>query len=91
MNKNKKSEMSIGLIVAAVIGLIILVVVVVMVGGKLGSFGKGANEGATCQNACVAMGKTAGKDTDEATCKLPSPPGTFLPEKFGNIFGCCCF
>ena len=57
MNKKKKSQGSpIGLIVAAVIGLIILVVVIVMLGGKLGAFGKGAEDANTCNSLCKAAG-----------------------------------
>ena len=56
MKINKKSEASIALIVAAVIGLIILVVIIAMLGGKLGAFGKGTEDANTCTSLCKAAG-----------------------------------
>ena len=57
MLKNKKSQLSITMIIAAIIGLIILVVIVLMLTGKLGIFGEeteSATEGYI--KICTEMG-----------------------------------
>ena len=57
MKISKKSQGSpIGLIVAAVIGLIVIVVVIAMLSGKLGVFGKGTQDANTCDSLCRAAG-----------------------------------
>lgn len=61
--------MPMGLIVAAVIGLIILVVVAVMVGGKLGFFGKGADEQSNIAKTCSGQG---GNVEDGTACSSGS-------------------
>ena len=77
---NKKSQGSpIGLIVAAVIGLIILVVVIAMLGGKLGAFGKGAEDANTCNSLCKALGYDGGAGTGAGTERL-RPPKKALPK-----------
>jgi hypothetical protein len=45
MLKNRKSQLSITMIITAIIGLIILVVIVLMLTGNLGGFSKGTEEG----------------------------------------------
>src|SRR3989338_5007561 len=84
MPKNKKSEMSIGLIVAAVTGLIILVVVIVMIGGKFGAFGKGANEQSNIAKACSEQG---GNVETGAACSSGSKIFASDTIAFGKI---CC-
>ena len=80
MTTQKKSEASIALIVAAVIGLIILVVIIAILSGKLGSFNKGSDESVagsagkfnlgSCKEACQLFGKIkSASDETDATCK----------------------
>ena len=81
MKTNKKSEASIALIVAAVIGLIILVVIIAMLGGKLGAFGKGTTSSSDCATVCKATGiYTDGSTSGTAT------PGIVN----GNNQACSC-
>lgn len=55
--KAKKGEMSLQLVIGAVIALLILVLLVWIVGGKLGLFNKGAS-------ACVGRGGTCTSGSD---------------------------
>ena len=73
----KKSEMSIALIVAAVIGLIILVVVLVI-------FGKGSGDASRALGSCEARGGQC--IGDAATCD-----GTVIPNvKCSIAMPKCC-
>ncbi len=81
MQANKKSQgFSIGLIVAAVIGLILIVIVVAVLTGKLSDFSKESKaDKLDCGSACRAAGLTTGvidasgtpgiKDGAGAQCK----------------------
>ena len=98
MFKHKKSEASsIGLIVAAVIGLIIIVVIVMMLSGKIGAFSKGVDSASSCDTTCKASGMDGKFDSiaNAAAC-LASKPGfdsKYLPGKFPDIPEenvCCC-
>lgn len=83
---NKKSQSSgITVIIAAVIGLIIMVVLIALLTGKLGNFGKGVDNSATCQNTCNAMGR-AFTDVAKGSCGA-----IFVDGKFKDVSsGCCC-
>jgi len=103
---NKKSQGSpIGLIVAAVIGLIILVVVIAMIGGKLGAFGKGADQSAgdsaqkffsICSDACKLFAKEKSIiDGGEVECKAIASKWhpQVVPGSYSDIASgkvCCC-
>lgn len=102
----RKAEVSIALIVAAVIGLILIVVIVAMISGKLGAFGKGTDDSAassaqsffnTCVDACKIVGKvkSAGDETSDS-CKssiVSSLHPQVLPGSYDDVPSgkvCCC-
>lgn len=87
---NKKSQsLGINIIIAAVIGLIILVVLIALLTGKLGNFGKGVENTATCQNSCNAMGRTVA-DAAKGSCDAIFS-AVFVDGKFKDVSsGCCC-
>jgi len=75
MPKNKKSDMSIALIVTAVIALIILVVIIAILSGKLGSFSRGAEEANTCDSLCKSAGYTGHSATAADTPGIKDDKG----------------
>ena len=85
MPNRKSQSIGIGVIIAAVIGLIIMVVLIALLTGKLGNFGKGVENSATCQNTCNAMGR-AFADAAKGSCDA-----VFVDGKFKDVSsGCCC-
>ena len=57
MLKNRKSQLSITMIITAIIGLIILVVIVLMITGKFGSFGEGTESASESnKKTCEELG-----------------------------------
>ena len=85
MPNRKSQSIGIGVIIAAVIGLIIMVVLIALLTGKLGNFSKGVESSATCQNTCNAMGR-AFTDAAESSCGA-----VFVDGKFKDVSsGCCC-
>ena len=88
---NKKSEASIGLIVAAVIGLIILTVLILLLSGKLSLYSKSVEESKSCDVFCdsINMKKTIAAYT-KTNCENRghvSVSGEFSDRPSG---GCCC-
>ena len=86
----KSQQMSIGIIIAAVIGLLIIVIVIAMLSGKLGDFSKNVRESGSCLNACSALGKTGFVDESKSDCD--SRPGTYVGKNLEGALtnGCCC-
>ena len=76
MGGKKSQTSSITIIIAAVIGLIILVVIIAMLSGKLGSFGKGAEDANTCNSLCRAAGYTSHDASAPETVGLKDDAGT---------------
>ena len=69
MLKNRKSQLSITMIITAIIGLIILVVIVLMLTGNLGAFGAGVGEAGSCATVCGAAGYDSGVMTTAAAAQ----------------------
>lgn len=77
----RKGELSLNIIIIAVIGLLVLVVISVIFMQRMGLFGKGASDcqskGGTCANSCSEGSATLfatcydaeGKATTEKCCK----------------------
>ena len=97
MHKNKKSEASIALIVAAVIGLIIIVILIFMVSGKLGAFVKGKEAARTCAGACNAVGMNGFAAISREDCGSRLKSGRLMPGDYpaegidGQNKVCCCY
>ncbi len=90
MLKNRKSQLSITMIITAIIGLIILVVIVLMLTGKLGGFSKGVGEAGSCANTCKALGSTSPfQNVVKTSCEGPLK---YLGTGFDDApNGCCCW
>ncbi len=77
----RKGELSLNIIIVAVIGLLVLVVISVIFMQRMGLFGRGANDceskGGTCASSCDTSSATLfatcyaddGKPTTEKCCK----------------------
>ena len=89
MLKNRKSQLSITMIITAIIGLIILVVIVLMLTGNLGAFGAGVSEAGSCANTCNGLGSTSPfQNYAKDRCKGPLK---YLGTGFDDApNGCCC-
>src|SRR3989338_10892417 len=83
----KRSELSISIIVAAVIGLIILVVIIAILTGRFNVYSSGVEELTTCKSTCDTLGMKSTTSFNKADCK----GGTFgadrqiLPGKFSDV------
>ncbi len=93
MLKNRKSQLSITMIITAIIGLIILVAIILMLTGKLGAFGEGTSEASGCETVCKAIGKVK-HTTDQATaaaCK-DTAKGQYIFGDYSDVSTgvCCC-
>ncbi|MDP6647791.1 MAG: hypothetical protein QGH34_00150 [Candidatus Woesearchaeota archaeon] len=85
MPKKRKSQLSITMIIVAIIGLIILVVIVLMLTGNLGGFSEGAKK--ECADACKAMARVVA-DVAKVSC---GAVWVGDKEDFGGVAeGCCC-
>ena len=96
MPKNNKSQLSITMIITAIIGLIILVAIILMLTGKLGAFGEGVESVVSCENNCKSIGweksstivKTDCTSTATHKKKIISGKYSDIPEGATNV--CCC-
>ena len=94
MPQKKRSELSIGVVVAAVIALIILVVVVAILTGRLNIYSSGVNELTTCKNTCKNIGADNHLTPLDGSCNSDISnrrnviPGTFSDVDKGQV--CCC-
>ena len=91
MLKNRKSQLSITMIITAIIGLIILVVIVLMLTGNLGAFGAGVSEAGSCANTCNGLGSPAIPPFQNAVKESCKGPLKYLGTGFDDApNGCCC-
>ena len=91
MLKNRKSQLSITMIITAIIGLIILVVIVLMLTGKLGGFSKGVGEAGSCANTCKALGSPFTPSFQNTVKESCVGPLKYLGTGFDDAdIGCCC-
>ena len=95
MLKNKKSmELSVTVIIAAVIGLIVLVVLIGIFTGRLNIYSSGVNELTTCKNTCKNIGADNHLTPLDRSCNSDISnrrdviPGTFSDVGKGRV--CCC-
>ena len=91
MLEKRAQGLSITTIVVAILALIVIVVIIAMLTGKLGMFGAGAEEAASCENACKAIGRDYDDGLPETNCKDQSgiiPFGTYNEIQSGWV--CCC-
>ena len=90
--------LSINVIIIVAIALIVLVVLIAVFTGRMGSFVGGIDETTTCDNSCVAFGKSTADSAQLASdvaCRAAEDHryvggGT---EKFRDLTGtqkCCC-
>ncbi len=87
--KRKAQGLSINTIIIAIICLIVLVVIIAIFTGRMGSFSKGVEETATCENSCMALGDKTATDhagTAADPCNGIKVAGTYK----GITKGCCC-
>jgi len=92
MLKNRKSQLSITMIITAIIGLIILVVIVLMLTGNLGAFGEGTSEASGCETVCKAIGKVK-HTTDQANAaECKTAKGQYIFGDYSDVSSgvCCC-
>jgi hypothetical protein len=91
MFSKRGQGLSINVIISAVIALIVLVVLIAILTGKLGAFGKGAEEAATCDRACSTLGSKAIPPFQNAEKSSCTGNNKFLGDSFNDAsVGCCC-
>lgn len=93
MLKKNRSEMSIAVIVAAVLALVIIVVAVAMLTGKFEFFSSWAGSAITCEGTCSDIGALDFVLTSKTICETTFTKHKIIPGKFsdvaeGNV--CCC-
>ena len=98
MHRKRKSQLSITMIITAIIGLIILVVIVLMLTGKLGAFGEGTSRASGCETICktIGMDDLIITDQTETWCKGATMSGKkykYMPGTYSDVDEdkvCCC-
>ena len=88
----RNAEISIGIIIAAAIGLMVIIIIISLVSGKIGNFSKGIEDTATCKSACKFLGRNPA-DIGEGECSQATVKTSFLGGDYKDTpnEGCCCF